>query len=83
MANTSPGSFRGERFNVTLLAICHALFNITAITVMTLSGLVGQTLASDPDLATLPVAAMMFGTLITLLVTFWWRRHTLFEPLPD
>lgn len=75
MTTTHSGSFKRERFNVALLAICQALFNITAVTVMTLSGLVGQTLAPDPDLATLPVAAMMFGTLIgTLPASLFMQR---------
>lgn len=67
MTPPQSGSFRRERFNVALLAICQALFNITAITVMTLSGLVGQELAPDPALATLPVSAMMLGTLVSTL----------------
>lgn len=56
-----------ERLNVALLAIAQSLFNITAITVMTLSGLIGGKLATDPGMATLPIAAMMLGTLLSTL----------------
>ncbi|WP_018138900.1 MULTISPECIES: MFS transporter [unclassified Thioalkalivibrio] len=56
-----------ERVNVLLLATAQALFLIAAVTVMTLSGVVGERLATDPALATLPVAAMMVGTLVTTL----------------
>ncbi|OOG27701.1 MFS transporter [Thioalkalivibrio denitrificans] len=56
-----------EKFNVLLLAIGQALFLTTAVTVMTLSGLVGQRLTPSPELATLPVSAMMLGTLLSTL----------------
>lgn len=45
-----------ERINVAILASNQALFLIAAITVMTLSSLVGQRLTPNPALATLPVA---------------------------
>lgn len=56
-----------QRLNLVILAISWGLFVITAFTVMTLSGLVGQRLAPTPALATLPIAAMMLGTLATTL----------------
>jgi MFS family permease len=59
--------YRFERLQVALLATAQALFSITAITVMTLSGLVGAKLASNPSYTTLPIAAMMLGTLLTTL----------------
>ncbi len=62
--NTIQGN---EKFNVLLLAIGQALFLTTAVTVMTLSGLVGQRLTPSPELATLPVSAMMLGTLLSTL----------------
>lgn len=58
---------RQERVNIALLATNQMLFLVAAITVMTLSGLVGQRLAPTPALATLPVAAMMVGVLLTAL----------------
>lgn len=57
-----------EKTNVFLLAASQALFLIAAITVMTLSGVVGQQLTPEPALATLPVALMQVGTLLS---TFW------------
>ncbi len=56
-----------ERRNVAILAANQALFLITAITVMTLSGLVGQRLTPEPALATLPVAMMMVGVVVASL----------------
>ncbi|MFO8155532.1 MAG: MFS transporter [Pseudomonadota bacterium] len=56
-----------ERSNVLILAISQALFLIAAVTVMTLSGVVGGQLAPSPGLATLPVAAMMVGTVVSTL----------------
>ena len=56
-----------ERVNVAILAANQALFLIAAITVMTLSGLVGQRLSPNPALATLPVAMMMIGVVIAAL----------------
>lgn len=56
-----------ERLNIGVLATSQAFYSITAITVMTLSGLVGLHLSPDPALATLPVSAMMLGTLLTTL----------------
>ncbi|MDR9455759.1 MAG: MFS transporter, partial [Spiribacter sp.] len=52
-----------ERINVAILASGQALFLMTAVTVMTLSGMVGQQLSPNPVLATLPVALMQVGTL--------------------
>jgi predicted MFS family arabinose efflux permease len=62
-----PSSTRGERANVAILAGNQALFLIAAITVMTLSGLVGRRLAPTPALATLPIAMMMIGVVLAAL----------------
>jgi MFS family permease len=53
-----------EKTNVALLTASQALYLITATTVLTLSGVVGQQLASDPAFATLPIALMQIGTLL-------------------
>jgi MFS family permease len=68
-----------ERRNVGILAANHALFLIAAITVMTLSGLVGERLAPSPALATLPIAMMMIGVVLaavpaSLLMKRYGRR---------
>ena len=60
-------SSRRERSNVAILASNQALFLIAAITVMTLSGIVGQRLAPTPALATLPIAMMMIGVVLAAL----------------
>ena len=53
-----------ERFDVGILALNQALSLVVTITVMTLSGIVGQRLAPVALLATLPVAMMMIGVLV-------------------
>jgi len=58
---------RLERTNVGILVTTQTLFLIASITVMTLSGVVGQQLSPDPALATLPIALMMIGTLLSTL----------------
>jgi len=58
---------RLEKVNVGILVSTQTLFMIASITVMTLSGVVGQQLSPDPALATLPIAMMMIGTLISTL----------------
>ncbi|SDU34012.1 MFS transporter [Halopseudomonas salegens] len=56
-----------EKHNLTILVLCQIIFMITSIGVLTLSGVVGFQLSPDPAWATLPIAAMMFGTLLTTL----------------
>ena len=48
-----------EHRNVGILAANQALFLVAAITVTTLSGIVGQRLAPNPPLATLPILMMI------------------------
>ncbi|ERS12091.1 MULTISPECIES: MFS transporter [Marinobacter] len=64
---TSPAVYHLEKRNVAILVICQVMFMIAAITVMTLSGVVGQQLSPDPGLATLPIAIMMLGTVFSTL----------------
>ena len=56
-----------EKRNVAILVISQVMFMVAVITVMTLSGVVGQQLSPDPGLATLPIAVMMLGTVISTL----------------
>ncbi|MCG6658140.1 MFS transporter [Halomonas campisalis] len=58
---------RREKRNVAILVISQTLFMVASITVMTLSGVVGQSLSPDPSLATLPIAMMMLGTVLSTL----------------
>ncbi len=60
-------AMRLEKINVGILVTTQTLFMIAAITVMTLSGVVGQQLSPDPALATLPIAMMMIGTVVSTL----------------
>jgi len=53
--------------NVAILVTSQMLFMIASITVMTLSGVVGAHLSPDPALATLPIAMMMLGTVVSTL----------------
>lgn len=52
--------------NVLILAACQAIFQTGLVLVMTVGGLAGHLLAGNKTLATLPIAAMMLGTTITL-----------------
>jgi len=71
----SVGQGTGEWRNILLLAVSQCLYLIAAITVMTLSGVVGQQLAASPALATLPAALMMVGTVVfTLPMSLLMRR---------
>ncbi|SFR66335.1 Predicted arabinose efflux permease, MFS family [Marinobacter daqiaonensis] len=56
-----------QKRNVAILVVSQTLFMVAAITVMTLSGVVGQQLSPDPGLATLPIAVMMLGTVVSTL----------------
>lgn len=56
-----------EKRTVFQLASLQALFQTTAVMMLTLSGLVGFELASDKSLATLPVASMMLAGAIGLI----------------
>ncbi|MDW7745180.1 MFS transporter [Halomonas sp.] len=58
---------RREKRNVAILVSSQVLFMVASITVMTLSGVVGQQLSPDPGLATLPIAIMMLGTVVSTL----------------
>ncbi|WP_206074307.1 MFS transporter [Marinobacter fuscus] len=59
--------YRLEKRNVANLVVSQVMFMITAITVMTLSGVIGQRLSPDSSLATLPIAIMMIGTVVSTL----------------
>ena len=47
---------------VLLLATAQALFQTTAVLVMTIGALAGSMIAPRPELATAPIAAMLLGT---------------------
>ncbi|TGG93334.1 MFS transporter [Natronospirillum operosum] len=64
---TANPSYAREKINVAILVTTQTLFMIASITVMTLSGVVGAQLSPEPGLATLPIALMMVGTLISTL----------------
>lgn len=63
----SHSMYKLEKRNVAILVISQIMFMVAAITVMTLSGVVGQQLSPDPSLATMPIAVMMLGTVISTL----------------
>ena len=56
-----------ERRNVLILASTQALFQTASVMVITLSGIVGWTLAADKSLATLPIAMMMVAAAATMI----------------
>lgn len=60
---------------VLLLASAQALFQTASVLVMTVGGLAGGQIASRPDLATMPIAAMFLGTAIaTFPASMWMAR---------
>lgn len=68
-----------SRRQVALLVIAQSLFQTVSVMVMTIGGLAGALVTSDPRLATAPIAAMFLGTAITtipasMLMARWGRR---------
>ncbi|MEE4251296.1 MAG: MFS transporter [Alcanivoracaceae bacterium] len=62
-----PHQYSLEKRNVAILVTSQTLYMVASITVMTLSGVVGLRLSPDPGLATLPIAMMMLGALLSTL----------------
>lgn len=56
-----------EKRNVFLLVGMQALFQTASVMVMTISGLVGQILAQDKRLATVPIALMVVAVAATMI----------------
>lgn len=60
---------------VFLLASAQALFQTVSVLVMTVGGLAGGQIASRPELATMPIAAMFLGTAaVTFPASMWMAR---------
>jgi MFS family permease len=60
---------------VLLLASAQALFQTASVLVMTVGGLAGGQIASRPELATMPIAAMFLGTAaVTFPASMWMAR---------
>lgn len=63
------------RAQVLVLASAQALFQTASVMVMTVGGLAGGLIASRPELATMPIAAMFLGTaLATFPASMWMAR---------
>jgi MFS family permease len=60
---------------VLVLASAQALFQTASVMVMTVGGLAGGAIASRPEFATMPIAAMFLGTaLATFPASMWMAR---------
>jgi MFS family permease len=60
---------------VLLLSGAQALFQTASVMVMTVGGLAGGMIASRPELATMPIAAMFLGTAtVTFPASLWMAR---------
>lgn len=60
---------------VLVLASAQALFQTASVMVMTVGGLAGGLIASRPELATMPIAAMFLGTAVaTFPASMWMTR---------
>lgn len=57
---------------VLLLAIAQALFQSASVLVVTIGGLAGGQIASRPELATMPIAAMFLGTALAMFPASAW-----------
>lgn len=69
-------SLSTEKRNVLRLAGAQALFQTFSVMVMTISGLIGLSLASDKGLATLPIAASMLAAAATMIpASLFMQRH--------
>ncbi|MDO8874753.1 MAG: MFS transporter [Pseudolabrys sp.] len=60
---------------VMLLATAQALFQTSSVMVMTVGGLAGAIIASRPELATIPIAAMFLGTATTTFPASMWMTR--------
>lgn len=67
---------RGSMYRqVLVLASAQALFQTASVLVMTVGGLAGGQVASRPELATMPIAAMFLGTAaVTFPASMWMAR---------
>ncbi|MBN8974605.1 MAG: MFS transporter [Rhizobiales bacterium] len=59
-------------WQVLILASAQALFQTASVLVMTIGGLAGAQIASRPELATVPIAAMFLGTAVTTFPASMW-----------
>lgn len=55
------------RLNIFLLSLSQGLYLVSAVTSITFSGLVGQMLADNPLLSTLPLAILTLGTALSTI----------------
>lgn len=60
---------------VLLLASSQALFQTASVLVMTVGGLAGGQIASRPELATMPIAAMFLGTATSTFPASMWMAR--------
>jgi MFS family permease len=60
---------------VLLLATAQALFQTASVMVMAIGGLAGAAVASNPQLATLPIAAMFLGTAVGIVPAATWMSR--------
>lgn len=60
---------------VLILATAQALFQTSSVMVMTIGGLAGGIIASRPELATMPIAAMFLGTATTTFPASLWMTR--------
>ena len=65
-------AWRSMHSQVLILATAQALFQTASVLVMTVGGLAGSQIASRPELATMPIAAMFLGTAIATFPASMW-----------
>lgn len=65
----------GQHRNIALLALCQGLLLTNGVTLIAVNGLVGLRLASNPQLATLPVTAYVLGAALATLPAAFLMKH--------
>jgi predicted MFS family arabinose efflux permease len=66
---------RSQHRNIAVLALCQGLLLTNGVTLIAVNGLVGLRLASNPQLATLPVTAYVLGAALATLPAAFLMKH--------
>ncbi len=69
--STFPGQDRRARRNVTILVLAQAILGSQMPMIFTMAGLAGQSLASNPCWATLPISLMVGGSMVFANPVSW------------
>src|SRR5262245_59517390 len=68
-------TIRAMHWQVFLLVSAQALFQTASVLLATIGGLAGSQIAPQPQLATLPISAMLMGTALTTFPASLWMAR--------